>query len=51
MMACVLRELQETDVLTRFLTLQAYKDRCEARPAFSRAFRAHMEPFLQGAAK
>ena len=51
MMACVLRELQETDVLTRFPTLQAYKDRGEARPAFSHAFQAHMEPFVQGAAE
>ena len=45
MMTCVLRELQETDVLGSFPTLKAYTARCEARPAFARALQAHMAPF------
>ena len=51
MMASVLRELQETDVLAQFPTLQAYKARCEARPAFARALQAHMAPFQESAAE
>ena len=51
MMASVLRELQETDVLAGFPTLQAYKARCEARPAFARAMAAHMAPFQESAAE
>ncbi len=49
MMASVLRELQETDLLEKFPTLKAYKDRCEARPAFARAMKAHMAPFQESA--
>ena len=51
MMACVLRELQETDVLTAFPSLQAYRTRCESRSAFTRALQAHMAPFLQSQAE
>ena len=51
MMASVLRELQETDVLAGFRLLQAYKARCEGRPAFTRAMQAHMAPFQASAAE
>ncbi|MFY2558335.1 glutathione S-transferase family protein [Corallococcus terminator] len=45
MMVTVLRILRHTDVLDGFPTLKAYKERCEARPAFQRALAAQMEPF------
>ncbi|ABF88395.1 glutathione S-transferase domain protein [Myxococcus xanthus DK 1622] len=47
MMATVLRILRHTDVLDGFPTLKAYKERCEARPAFQRALAAQMAPFQQ----
>ena len=47
MMVTVLRILRHTDVLDGFPTLKAYKERCEARPAFQRALAAQMAPFQQ----
>jgi glutathione S-transferase len=49
MMACVLRELVENGVLGTFPILDAYRLRCEARPAFTRALEAQMAPFRQNA--
>ncbi|AEI63568.1 glutathione S-transferase family protein [Corallococcus macrosporus] len=47
MMVTVLRILRHTDLLDGFPTLKAYKERCEARPAFQRALAAHLETFQQ----
>jgi glutathione S-transferase len=47
MMTTVLRILRHTDVLDAYPTLKAYKERCEARPAFQRALAAQLEPFGQ----
>lgn len=47
LMACVLRELVETDAFQRFPTLGAYVRRCEARPAFQRALEAQMRTFRE----
>lgn len=41
MMATVLRILRHTDVLDGFPALVAYRERCEARPAYRRAMDAH----------
>lgn len=45
MMADVLRILRHTDLLDTWPTLKAYKERCEARPAFQRALAAQLEGF------
>jgi glutathione S-transferase len=45
MMADVLRILRHTQLLDAYPTLKAYKERCEARPAFQRAMAAQMEGF------
>ena len=47
MMTTVLRELVDSGVLTRFPTLDAYRRRCEARPAFVRALEGQMRPFRE----
>ncbi|WP_156679953.1 glutathione S-transferase family protein [Sphingomonas profundi] len=44
-MTTVLRELVASGILSRFPTLDAYRARCEARPAFVRAMAAQMETF------
>ena len=49
MMTTVLRELVESGVLARFPALDAYRRRCEARPAFGRALEAQMQPFRDNA--
>ena len=49
MMATVLRELVESGVLARFPMLDAYRQRCEARPAFARALEAQMQTFREHA--
>lgn len=49
MMTTVLRELVDSGVLAQFPTLDAYRRRCEARPAFGRALEAQMLPFRQNA--
>ena len=47
MMTTVLRMLTESGVLERFPSLDAYRRRCEARPAFGRALEAQMKPFRE----
>jgi len=49
MMTTVLRMLRNTDLLTRMPALDAYRLRCEDRPAFRRALAAHMAPFAANA--
>lgn len=49
MMADVLRTLRHTDLLDAYPALKAYKERCEARPAFRRAMKAQMEGFRAAA--
>jgi glutathione S-transferase len=46
LMTTVLRILRHTDLLpSQFPVLDAYRARCEARPAFGRALAAQMAPF------
>jgi glutathione S-transferase len=45
MMTTVLRILRGTDLVEHEPSLNAYKKRCEARPAFQRALNAQMEAF------
>lgn len=45
MMACVLRRLKRSGLLDAHPNLAAYLARCEARPAFQRAFEAHVADF------
>jgi glutathione S-transferase len=49
MMTTVLRELTGSGMLARFPTLDAYRRRCEARPAFGRALEAQLQPFRENA--
>lgn len=49
MMAAVIRELVDCGVLGRYPNLDAYRRRCEARPAFGRAMEAQMKPFRENA--
>jgi len=44
-MATVLRELGDSGVLSQFPTVDAYRRRCQARPAFKRALDAQMADF------
>jgi len=48
-MTTVLRELVDCGALSRFPILDAYRQRCEARPAFGRAMEAQMKPFRENA--
>jgi glutathione S-transferase len=48
-MTTVLRELVNCGALSRFPTLDAYRRRCEGRPAFGRALEAQMQPFRENA--
>jgi glutathione S-transferase len=48
-MTTVLRELVDCGALARFPTLDAYRERCEARPAFGRALEAQMQTFRENA--
>jgi glutathione S-transferase len=50
LMAAVLRTLRHTDLLASEPVLVAYKERCEARPAFTKALADHMAPFASAAA-
>jgi glutathione S-transferase len=45
LMTTVLRTLGDSDVITDLPTLKAYRQRCEARPAFGRALAAQMADF------
>jgi glutathione S-transferase len=49
MMADVLRIIDSTGIIDEYPTLKAYKQRCEARPAFQRAMKDQMEGFAQAA--
>jgi glutathione S-transferase len=49
MMTCVIRELVNCGFLARYPALDAYRARCEARPAFSRAMEAQLKPFRESA--
>ncbi len=49
MMADVLRILDHTNLVDDYPQLKAYKQRCEARPAFARAMKAQMEGFRDAA--
>jgi glutathione S-transferase len=46
-MTTVLRILRGTDIVAKMPILAAYKERCEARPAFQRALRDHMALFVK----
>ncbi len=47
MMSDVLRIIDGTGIIDDYPTLKAYKERCEARPAFQRAFKAQTEQFAE----
>jgi glutathione S-transferase len=49
MMVTVLRILRHTDLVTTRPALHAYQLRCEARPAFQRALKDHLQPFAAAA--
>jgi glutathione S-transferase len=49
MMTTVLRILRRTELPEPLPALTAYRERCEARPAFQRALAAHMAPFADNA--
>jgi glutathione S-transferase len=44
-MTTVLRSLLHTDLVSQMPTLDAYRMRCEARPAYAKAMVDHMAPF------
>ena len=48
-MTTVLRELVDSGILSRFPVLDAYRRRCEARPAFGRALEAQLQAFRENA--
>jgi glutathione S-transferase len=50
LMTSVLRILRHTEIVSARPPLQAYQDRCEARPAFQKAMADHLKPFAAGAA-
>ncbi len=50
MMATVLRIPRHIDLIAKMPVLEAYKQRCEARPAFKRALDAQMADFQNKAA-
>ena len=45
LMTTVLRIPRHTDLVAQFPVLEAYRLRCEARPAFQRALAGHLAPF------
>lgn len=48
-MTTVLRDVVNSGILAEFPSLDAYRLRCMARPAFSRAMVAQLEPFRENA--
>jgi glutathione S-transferase len=50
LMVTVLRILRHTDMVTAMPALAAYRERCEARPAFQKALAAQMAVFAENAA-
>lgn len=51
LLTTVLRILRDTDFVKKRAVLAAYQQRCEARPAFQKALRDHMESFAEHAPK
>ena len=49
MMTMVLRELVDSGVLARFPMLDAYRQRCEGRPAFVKSLEAQLQVFRDNA--
>src|SRR6185369_10953202 len=49
LMTTVLRFLRNTDLVRKMPALEAYRLRCEARPAFKKALDAQMTPFAANA--
>jgi glutathione S-transferase len=49
LMTAVLRILRHTDIVAAIPVLDAYRQRCEARPAFQKALAAQMKPFAKNA--
>jgi glutathione S-transferase len=49
MMTSVLRILRHTDIVAQRPTLEAYRLRCEARPAFRKALADQLRPFAENA--
>ncbi len=49
MMTTVLRELVDCGALSPFPALDAYRRRCEERPAFGRAMEGQMRTFRENA--
>ena len=49
LMTTVLRILRHTELVAEIPALEAYRLRCEARPAFQRALAAQMAPFAENA--
>jgi glutathione S-transferase len=47
MMTTVLRIVRHTELVTKMPVLEAYRQRCEARPAFQKALAAQMAPFAK----
>jgi glutathione S-transferase len=47
LMTTVLRVLRHTDLVVQMPVLEAYRLRCEARPAFAKAMADHMAPFAK----
>ena len=50
LMSTVLRTLRQTDLVSQYPVVNAYHARCEARPAFKKAYADHMAPFAEGGA-
>lgn len=46
-MTTVLRDVVNSGILADFPTLDAYRERCMARPAFGRAMEAQLQPFRE----
>jgi glutathione S-transferase len=49
LMTTVLRIVRHTDLVSNIPVLEAYRLRCEARPAFQKAIAAQMAPFTKNA--
>jgi glutathione S-transferase len=49
LMTTVLRMLRHTDLIAQIPVLEAYRQRCEARPAFQKAMADHLAPFAKHA--
>jgi glutathione S-transferase len=49
MMTSVLRILRHTDIVAQRPALEAYRQRCEARPAFRKALADQLRPFAENA--